>query len=478
MARRWPLWLAASLLLVLGLCIDHMERFFQGDSVSYLGTYIGANGRFLPPDRSWLFGLAVNALVRLTGSEHAFMALQALALLLVLMACSSLFAETSGGRRAHAVFVVACCLDPIIGFYTRFYMTDLLAALLFLLFLASLRRALQATREGFWRWLPGLALIAAAAVFIRVSYFPILMVSVAFIGFGAVRLRLSVLRRLLAAAALPVLGMAALVGANRIIFADQFPGEFFVNKLSGVFLLGSFAPALAAEDFRAAGVDVSDAEVAALRLPDYERRGNQIWGEDDTDAQALIKRRLGITVPYTRTVDAACARIVLHGLRRSPLSFLRVYATTLLFHFEPSHWRPNLAGESGITRTLPQGFVGMMNRFATPRITTATTAKWSIMLAAFLRLAPAYSSLLAATGLAAGWHLLAGRTDPGCLVASAGFLAVVATVPLYTVSVIPRYLIGAVPLVLPVWAGFDWARLWTVAQRCFSKAWPAIATKV
>ncbi len=467
-----PFWLAALSLLGAGFILDHVERFFQGDSVSYLGT----DGRHLPTDRSWLFGLAVTALVRLTGSEYSFMALQALLLLLVLMACAPLFAEMPGGRRAHAAFVVICCLDPLIGLYTRFYMTDLLAGLLFLLFLVSLHGAVQATRAGFRLWLPALALTVMAAVFIRVAYAAITLLSVVFLGFAAARLRLPVMRRLMVAVALPFLAVVALAGANRIVFAEQFPGEFFVNKLSGVFALGIFAPALDAGDFRAAGVDVSDADVAALRLADYDRRGDQIWGTDDTDAQALIKHRLGLA-PYSQIVDRTCARIVAHALWRNPLGFLQVYATTLLFHFEPSEWRKYLDVETGVARSLPQGFVDMMNRLAKPRIAPGITAQPSLMLDAFLWVAPLYPLLLAGTALAAGWHLLLGRqTNPGCLIASAGFLAVVAAGPLYAVYVIPRYMIAAVPLAVPVWAGLDWPYIQRAARERFPKVRSGIVT--
>jgi hypothetical protein len=47
--------LIAFALLGAGLLIDHMPRFYQGDSLSYLSTGEG----WMPPDRSWAFGLAV-----------------------------------------------------------------------------------------------------------------------------------------------------------------------------------------------------------------------------------------------------------------------------------------------------------------------------------------------------------------------------------------------------------------------------------
>lgn len=355
-------------------------------------------------------------------------------------------------------------------------MTDLLAALMFLMFLVLLHRAVRATREGFRLWLLPLALIVTAAVFTRVAYGVIILLSVAFFGFSAARLRLPMTNRLVMIAALPFLAIVVLIGANRVLFAEQFPGELFINKLSGVFVLGSFAPALNATDFRAAGIEVSDADVAALRLNDYDRRGDQIWGVNDTDAQALIKRRLGVMAPYTRIVDNTCTRIVVHALWRNPLSFLQVYATTLLFHFEPSEWRKHLDVETGTTRSLPQGFVDMMNRLAKPHITPEIAVQPSIMLSTFLRVAPVYPLLLAGTVLAAGWHLLLGRrTRLGCLVASAGFLAVVAAGPLYAVYVIPRYMIAAVPLAFAIWARFDLFHAWRVARVRFAKILSSIA---
>ena len=420
---------------------DHQIRFFQGDSISYLST----DGAYMPPDRSWAFGFGINRLLHVTHSHVAFIVIQAVLLVAVLPLCAVFFPPALRWRQAaYAAAAALVCLDPMLNLYVRFYMTDLLACLLLVAFLCCLCRALRASRRGFLAWLPALAALMTAAVFIRVSCAAVVMVTVVIAAGGAALHRQLVLRRLAAVLVLPLLAAALLTAANSAVFAGRFPGEHFVSKSSAVFLMGVCAPALTAADFRAAGVPVSDADIQGLDLPNYDKRGAQIWGSDERAAQVLIKRRLGVSEDYTARMDRVCSQIVWHALQRDPLAIARVYANTLVMQFQPDQWRRYLDGEIGLTRTLPPGFVGWVNHVSHEPITTDVTQALSPVLVVFRWFAPAYAGLLLAWLLIAGWRLVAGHTEIEMVVLSAGLIAVLAVAPLYEVYVIPRYLMPAV----------------------------------
>jgi hypothetical protein len=441
-------WLLTLALLAIEITVDHVPRFYQGDSVAYLSTIVGG----LPPDRSWLFGLAVHGLLVVTHGYLSYLLIQAGLLLLVAMACATCLA--GGGRTwAFAFFVAAICLDPMLSIYERFYMSDLLACLLFVAFLVGLCRALQADRRRFWFWLCFMAACVIADVFVRVAYAPVICLTVLMVAAEALRYRQIVLMRLALTLCLPFMAVGLLVAANSFVFAKRFPQELFVNKLSGVMLLGTWAPAVDASDFRAAGLHVSDADIAALDLTNYDARGRQIWGTDDSSARILIMHRLGTTDDMSASIDRICTRIVRHALLRNPLGMARVYVRTLLMQFDPRRWHDEYFDmETGITRVLPDGFVGWMNRLSTRQITANMTQMPSPVFSTYRAIARAYPVMLGLGLATALWRLLGRRRRIGGILAASGFIAVVVTVPLFTVAVIPRYFIAAVFLQYLLWS--------------------------
>jgi hypothetical protein len=444
----WMIWLVVAAILVSELIVDHVPRFYQGDSVAYLSTTRDT----MPADRSWLYGLGVHALLQSTQGYVGYIVIQAGLFLLVTMACAKLVA---GGARSwpFAVFAVAVCLDPLLGIYQRFYMTDLLACLLFIVFLVSLCCGLRAKRAGFALSLLVMAPSVVLDVFVRVAYAPVILLTVLIIAVQALRYRQPVRLRLALVFCLPFMATGLLVAANGLVFAKRFPHEMFVNKLSGIMLLGTWAPAIDASDFRAAGVDVSDAQVAGLDLSNYDARGRQIWGEDETAARILIMHHIGAHDSMAASIDRACTRIVRHALFRNPIGMARVYAVTFMMQLDPRWWHgTSFDMESGITRTLPPGFVGWMNRLTRRPIAPSITQLRSPVFDLYRTVARAYPVLLGAGLVLALWRLLARRPRLGGLIAAAAFVAVLVTIPLFTVSVIPRYTIAAVFLQYLLWA--------------------------
>ena len=453
-------WLIAASLLLTSLIMDHVPRFFQGDSVSYLST----DGTYIPPDRSWAFGFAVNWLLRETGSELAFMSIQLLCLLLVLIICRVFFGNSGLLHKiSYAAFVIIVCLDPLIELYARFYMTDLLACLFFIVFLSIMHISLQRPIKEFLKWLPAMVLCVISAVFTRVAYMPILFITMTIILIWSLAFQRSAIPRLITLLTLPIIAAVALVGTNMVVFSNKFPDEVFLTKSSGIMLLGAFAPALTAQDFRDAGVPVLDSEIEALNLPNYINRGAQIWGSDERSAQVLLRRKLSLTEDYPAKLDSVSSQIVLNAALRDPVSFMHVYLVSLALHFQPSEWKQFLVHEAGLDRELPSGFIGYINRIAGPPIQADVTETRSPIMQEFLSIVPLYPFLIIAGILGACWRLLIQSVCASSTIVSAALLAVMVTVPLYTVYVIPRYLIGAIFLTYLV-----------IAELCLGKERPLV----
>ena len=255
----------------------------------------------------------------------------------------------------------AACLDPMLGLYARFYMSDLLAGLLFVAFLACICCALK-------RFMGHLLPVVAR-------------------GAGMPHRRRLRPRRLPAdrdadhrhrraldpaistqppgkmavLSIVPLVSAGMLAGANMAVFAGRFPGELFLNKSAGIFLFGAFAPAITAADFRAAGVPALDTEIQALDLQNYDKRGTQIWGTDDHSAQGADPSPPRLDGSYPPELDSVSKSIVWHAFLRDPLAIATVYAKSLLFYVQPSQWRRFLKHELGLTRLLPQETVDDLN---------------------------------------------------------------------------------------------------------------------
>ena len=119
--RPWEFLAAAFAIEATLFLLDHRVRFFMGDSESYLATGFG---RWIPPDRSWLYGLAINRILLVTHRLSAVLGLQVLLGALIPGTAAALCA-TLGCRRwlCWAVLLVLCA-DPLRLYYGRSLMTD------------------------------------------------------------------------------------------------------------------------------------------------------------------------------------------------------------------------------------------------------------------------------------------------------------------------------------------------------------------
>ena len=441
-----PGWLVMALLLLAGYLLDHRPRFMLGDSESYLRS--GLSG-FYPPDRSWIYGVAVREIVSRTHSLQSYILLQLAGLMsLGLLAIRRL----RSGRRPEVgslLVLAGLACDPLVQTYARFYLSDLSAALLFAAFVIQLAGPPAAGR-GFGGW-AALVVCGAGAILLRIAYAPVEMVTVLLCLAAAL---LSRERRgvvlLLPALLVPLAGAGILATANRVVFARTYPGEVFLNRFSGTFLMSVFSPAIAISDIRSAGIAVSDDDVRRMHLEDYDKRTAQIWGTEPYWLRNVILATLHAQ-GYDLSADRAASRIVHAAFHRDPVAFVRVYATGLLFYAEPSEWARHLDTEMGMDRLLSDSFVALVDywvpRVVAPR-SSLRSSLWPRLLAGTIRFYP----LLLTLGLLVAVWTLATTRDLAVRAVSAGLVADLLTVPLYSSYVIPRYVLGAVLL--------GWCLLW------------------
>jgi hypothetical protein len=294
-------------------------------------------------------------------------------------------------------------------------------------------------------WLATCLVLVATivAIFLRVAYVPIVTFTVLLFALILWR-RLGRRQRLaLGAAALgPFLAVASIVVANWFVFADRYPGELFVNKLSGVLLASTFAPALQPADFWHAGIPITNAQFAGLRLANYNRRPAQTWGGSPSDLNQFIRNTLGVEQNYTAVVERVAGRLVWNALMRDPAAVAEVYLHNARLYAQPSEWRRKFNSEMGVSTPLPADFVAYSNRYSA-EIDPGITAVRSPLLRLYAAVCPFYPLQLLLGVIAAAYLVLRERRAAAAVLV-AGLVAVLAAAPLYTVELMARYLLGAV----------------------------------
>ena len=165
---------AVSIRLIV-LALDSQVRFFLGDSASasYLST---AFGIWIPPDRSWLYGLGVNAILRLAPWLGAVILVQSL-VSATLPAGAAVMLRSMGVRRWLSwAALIMLSADPMLLYYDQSIMTDAPAAAA--VWLGIVFTAAGALRGGTWRW----SCTAAAfwvAICLRVTVLPLVLLALA-----------------------------------------------------------------------------------------------------------------------------------------------------------------------------------------------------------------------------------------------------------------------------------------------------------
>ncbi len=426
-----------------------------GDSVSYLSTGLWG---LMPPDRSWLFGYVARGVMDLGDSVESFIMLQAATLLLFVLLSRFLFDSGLRGWVCFGLFGVLATTDPLVEIYTRFYMSDFLPAVLFLTF-AQGAVCVLAARPGSGRVgamqvaLPaGLLIVSTTAIFLRIAcaaeeilmlviYLIVLLCRSRHDSNGLARRRLGSALMLIT---IPILGILSLAATNMVAYGDRFQHRPFVNRLSGVFLMGVFAPALQQSDFRAAGVPLDAATFSSFRSAEYSRRGNQVWDTSGPTIRLFLEDHFRATDPYDARVDSTCRALVIHAAERDPLAILRVAVISTSDYLVPAFWRLQFDEEMGQVSPLPRSLIDIVDQRSVDKINETTNRRQTLLLRSYRAVSGLYPFLLAFGGILALAAFCRRAYDCVDTVFGAAVLATLASAGLYSNFVIPRYVLGSV----------------------------------
>ena len=335
------IWRDALVLVAIGLflnylllIVDDTPRFFFGDSRSYLATQFDG---YLPHDRSWTYGVALEWIMAKTGSLSSVIMLQGALQALALAAIGAALTRETGIAWMGAVFVALGLLDPLGFYYQRAILTDAPAASFFLLSLFFLYRLLDGKpllRKGIVVDVFGLVLCAAAAVSLRSAYVPVL------IGLCIVCLAIaasaSILRwstrttpsASLAAALAIICGLVSVLVVNNAINPTQ---GYSFNRGGGSFLTAVIAPALQPSMLDAEGLSLDDATFRQLDLGNMSLRNAQIFAEDKL--VHVLRRRMG-NLPIPKE-DDRFRRLIRRVVWENPAGVAQVFWRQLNANLNP-----------------------------------------------------------------------------------------------------------------------------------------------
>lgn len=442
------IWGVLTLLLVLRfglLALDPSPRFFLGDSESYLATRIGT---WIPPDRSWLYGLGIGQLLQ---AMHGLGAL-----LLVQTAFAAFALALLGVALLHArlalwvvvLIAVAVSLEPLMLYYDRAVLTDSPGAAALCgglaLALIALRRnsVLAAVLAG------GLFVIAVA---LRTAVLPPILWTVAVsivLALWPVRRDAPGARFRVPRSAAAALAFATLSGlmcyANLTGQMTKRPAA--LNPNSGIFLLGAVAPMLEASDFAATGVKDPQALLDATHHRERGMRNAQLYYPGE-----LVDRLRHEFGDEPRVSDAAGAA-ARAAIRRDPAGFAKLALLQAIDYLHPALYVQHFPTWAGLDRPLPDTLVRHLEALGSDSPTAEAVSAPSRILAylqrtaSFLPVLVWGALIVAALGIA---RLPFATPDdrPGLAVITGAILAYLAGIFGFSAEMVPRYLLPLVSMI-------------------------------
>lgn len=451
---RNPFWVLSTVTMLL-LLVDHAPRFYQGDSLSYLTT--GLNG-WIPPDRSWAYGYGGRLLVTWSRRIWVLLALQGTLLAFGIASLNrALAARVPLG--IPLLLPVALLLDPLNQAYARAWLSDTPACALFLAALASMLGIIVDADAGLW-WRKALRLMTAitlvvATVLLRVAYVPIVLGTLLLCLLATLRpagtdqARWMLRRRILLLCLVPFLATGLLAEANARVAMPRFLGQLSVNRMSSVYSMFVFLPALHRSDLARAGIVTTPATFAQLHLERYDGREGQLWNDGPEALMWQMRHELAGADPYDPRLQREAREVLRSALLRHPQDLLATYAWSGALYLSPYEWSRVIRGELGFEAPLPEWTRGLLEwRTGTklPADLASRPSLWSTVLFAVA----AFYPVLIGAGLLAALSLLVRRSkfDAGDLIAAA-MVASFAMTPLYSHTVKPRYVLA--PVLLSGW---------------------------
>ncbi|WP_313919293.1 glycosyltransferase family 39 protein [Tahibacter sp.] len=342
--RYWS-WLALVLVTIklASVLADPTQRFFLGDSESYLHSALTG---WIPPDRSFLYGLFIRFSAVASGDLIGLLVAQSLCGVITALLCARIVCIDLGAdRRGAALIACLLAIEPAQLFYERMVMAESLGTLCFIVMLSC---GLAYLRRGAWPWLIAVALAGIATVALRMSLLPVVL------GFALLPPLAAALehgaRRSWSRTGLHLLIALVATGlvhtAYQRLYGHLSEGAPAYLQSSGTFRLGLVAPLVKPEHLQQVGLAPQLLQTVGPPLADPRTREAQLWLDDGL--VAVLRRAAGADT------ESFARRITAQALRDDPLGLLRLSLATTRDYFVASETSPRMADDLG-TRPLSDG---------------------------------------------------------------------------------------------------------------------------
>lgn len=320
------------LLLLLGatrgawLLADHTPMLFLGDSASYLHTAITG---WIPPDRSFTYGLVIRASALWPGTLTTLLALQAACGVVAGLLLAVAILETVGRRPilAATLAVAWTALEPLALLWERYVMAEACALAAFA---TTVVAGLVYVRTHRLRWLLAAHVAAVAVLSLRLPFVGSAWLATLALPLLATAGRLPV-RRVLAHVGVSLAVVVALHLGYQALYARLTDGPMGYQHADGEFLLSAWSPLVRAEDFDDPTLGRRLLETSRCDVRDSRAREGQRWNEGCL--VALLEGATGDALAANELAGRAARNLAV----RDPLGVARLALRSWLDYFDRAY---------------------------------------------------------------------------------------------------------------------------------------------
>lgn len=348
------------------LLLDSHPAYYLGDSQAYIGT---ALIHYIPPDRSFMYGLLIRAIVVPTHSLELLIVFQVLLSALASGILLVLLVRIFRVRFWIAVScAVLCAIEPMQLSMERFVLTETAANFLFAVYFAL---TLVYIRVGSIWTLAAAQAVGILLITVRISFFPqvlVLSVVVPLLSPCAAGIWNSLVerfrynrpsRRQLRVVALHL--FASLLVSQVLLSAyghlngrlSHRPPSIFYDR--GDFLLTAFLPIIEPADCR--NIAGCRSLFDGLKFDYHSTRNRMI----EHFANGEVIGRVHTLYPDPTVANGFESRIVIRAMERNPIAVGRLLWTGFSEFWDHDYFLSRLKWDQGIGRPLPSDFVDVLH---------------------------------------------------------------------------------------------------------------------
>jgi hypothetical protein len=263
--------------------LDHRLQFYMGDSASYLRTAVE---KYIPPDRSFVYGFIIRWIALPFHSLKPLMIAQAIAGILScvgLAFCLKRYGMIRVDNRICFLMALLLLIEPMHMMFQRYLLTE---AFTMPILIGYLMAGLSYLKQRRWIKLVILQVLGVALISMRMIFLPLVLIHAVILPWMMPHLRL---RQALAHGATNLCLILVLHGGYCMLFGKLSEAPPAYTYWDGFVKLSAWAPAVTVRS--AANPQVADIirRGSEYDLNKFSRRYYQLW-----DAKGIVFRIKGI----------------------------------------------------------------------------------------------------------------------------------------------------------------------------------------